>query len=165
MPAPRSQSRTVPSSEPVAGIGTGTVSGSTISMLATDRFRLSHRELDWQPQSPDESLAALVPARVLSARKRGFSIPAAAWLRGELQPFAREVLSQDTGYLDRTVALRYLEEHAAGKEDWSRQLWGLLAFTLWHERQRQPSNSLLRGLWARRYEPGTRACACLGDPE
>ncbi|MDX6410823.1 MAG: hypothetical protein QOE91_339, partial [Gaiellaceae bacterium] len=33
-------------------------------------------------------------------------------------------------------------EHAAGKQDWSRQLWGLLAFTLWHERhvQRAPSS-------------------------
>ena len=41
------------------------ISGSTISMLATDRFRLSHRELEWEPNSPDESLAALVPARVL----------------------------------------------------------------------------------------------------
>ena len=41
------------------------ISGSTISMLATDRFRLSHRELSWDPRTPDESLAALVPARVL----------------------------------------------------------------------------------------------------
>jgi len=41
------------------------ISGSTISLLATDRFRLSHRELDWQPQSPDVSIAALVPAKVL----------------------------------------------------------------------------------------------------
>jgi DNA polymerase-3 subunit beta len=41
------------------------ISGSTISLLATDRFRLSHRELDWHPHTPDASLAALVPARVL----------------------------------------------------------------------------------------------------
>jgi hypothetical protein len=39
------------------------ISGSSISMLATDRFRLSHRELQWSPHSPDESVAALVPAR------------------------------------------------------------------------------------------------------
>jgi hypothetical protein len=26
-----------------------------------------------------------------------------------------------------------LEAHVAGKEDHSRQLWGLLTFTLWHE--------------------------------
>jgi DNA polymerase-3 subunit beta len=41
------------------------ISGSTIALLATDRFRLSHRELDWHPHSPDASLAALVPAKVL----------------------------------------------------------------------------------------------------
>jgi DNA polymerase-3 subunit beta len=41
------------------------IDGSTISLLATDRFRLSIRELDWNPRTPDESAAALVPARVL----------------------------------------------------------------------------------------------------
>ena len=41
------------------------IDGSTISLLATDRFRLSHRELDWNPHTPDDSLAALVPAKVL----------------------------------------------------------------------------------------------------
>ena len=41
------------------------IEGDTISLLATDRFRLSHRELTWIPRTPDESLAALVPAKVL----------------------------------------------------------------------------------------------------
>jgi DNA polymerase-3 subunit beta len=41
------------------------IDGSTISLLATDRFRLSHRELSWDPRTPDDTLAALVPARVL----------------------------------------------------------------------------------------------------
>ncbi|MGZ4497558.1 MAG: DNA polymerase III subunit beta [Nocardioides sp.] len=41
------------------------IDGSTISLLATDRFRLSHRELGWDPRTPDESMAALVPAKVL----------------------------------------------------------------------------------------------------
>jgi len=41
------------------------IEGSTITLLATDRFRLSQRELTWDPRSTDESLAALVPARVL----------------------------------------------------------------------------------------------------
>ena len=41
------------------------IDGSTISLLATDRFRLAHRELDWNPHTPDVSAAALVPARVL----------------------------------------------------------------------------------------------------
>jgi DNA polymerase-3 subunit beta len=42
------------------------IEGDTISLLATDRFRLSHRELSWSPNTPDESVAALVPAKVLA---------------------------------------------------------------------------------------------------
>jgi len=42
------------------------IEGDTISLLATDRFRLSQRELSWNPRTPDESLAALVPAKVLA---------------------------------------------------------------------------------------------------
>jgi DNA polymerase-3 subunit beta len=42
------------------------IDGSTISLLATDRFRLSIRELEWSPSTPDETLAALVPAKVLA---------------------------------------------------------------------------------------------------
>ena len=39
-----------------------------------------------------KALEPLLPAEVVNGRKRGFSIPAAAWLRGELEPFARETL-------------------------------------------------------------------------
>jgi DNA polymerase-3 subunit beta len=42
------------------------IEGDTISLLATDRFRLSHRELSWNPGAPDASMAALVPAKVLA---------------------------------------------------------------------------------------------------
>lgn len=41
------------------------IDGSQISLLATDRFRLSHRELGWSPHTPDDTFAALVPAKVL----------------------------------------------------------------------------------------------------
>ncbi|WP_110240421.1 DNA polymerase III subunit beta [Nocardioides gilvus] len=42
------------------------IEGERMSLLATDRFRLSHRELTWRPANTDSSLAALVPAKVLS---------------------------------------------------------------------------------------------------
>lgn len=42
------------------------IEGDSISLLATDRFRLSHRELGWDPGSTDASAAALVPAKVLA---------------------------------------------------------------------------------------------------
>ena len=41
------------------------IAGSNISLLATDRFRLSLRELTWDPQPTDVEAHALVPARVL----------------------------------------------------------------------------------------------------
>jgi asparagine synthase (glutamine-hydrolysing) len=79
----------------------------------------------------------LLPKQVVHGRKRGFSIPAAAWLRGELEPFARETLSTETlrrqGLIDPAAAARVLDDHVAGRADLSRQLWGLLALTLWHE--------------------------------
>jgi DNA polymerase-3 subunit beta len=42
------------------------IDGSHLSLLATDRFRLSLRELGWDPGATDVSAAALVPAKVLA---------------------------------------------------------------------------------------------------
>ena len=79
----------------------------------------------------------LLPAEIVRGKKRGFSIPAAAWLRGELEPFARDVLAPETlrrqGFFEPRAVARLLDDHVAGREDLSRQLWGLLSFTLWHE--------------------------------
>jgi asparagine synthase (glutamine-hydrolysing) len=80
----------------------------------------------------------LLPREILRAKKQGFSIPAAAWLRGELEPFAREVLSpaeiRRQGFFDPDAVTRVLDRHVSRREDLSRQLWGLLTFALWHER-------------------------------
>jgi asparagine synthase (glutamine-hydrolysing) len=98
-----------------------------------------------------------LPRRVVHGKKRGFSIPAAAWLRGDLEPFARDVLSADRlrrqGYFRPEAVARVLDAHVSGREDLSRQLWGLLAFTLWHERhvERRPAavgDSALEGVVA-----------------
>ena len=81
--------------------------------------------------------AELVPGGIIRARKRGFSIPAAAWLRGELQPLARELLAPDRmrsqGYFEPGFVTGLLDEHVARRQDHSRQLWGLISFSLWAE--------------------------------
>jgi len=85
-----------------------------------------------------KAVEPLVPHEIVHGRKRGFSIPAARWLRGELEPFARETLSAATlgrqGFFEPAAVARVLDEHVAGREDRSRRIWGLLAFTLWYER-------------------------------
>ena len=42
------------------------IEGSTITLLATDRFRASMREVEWYPAASDASGQALVPAKVLA---------------------------------------------------------------------------------------------------
>jgi asparagine synthase (glutamine-hydrolysing) len=84
------------------------------------------------------ALEPLLPREIVHGRKQGFSIPIAGWLRGPLQPFAREVLAPSAiarqGLLDPAAVNPLLDRHCAGREDLSRQIWGLMALTLWFDR-------------------------------
>jgi len=86
------------------------------------------------------ALAPLLPREVVRGRKQGFSIPLAAWLRGPLRDYAREVLAPETlerqGCLDPTAVAGVLDRHLSGREDLSRQIWGLMALTMWFDRYR-----------------------------
>ena len=82
-----------------------------------------------------QAVAPLIPAEIVGGSKRGFSIPAARWLRGELEPFARDVLASSNiarhGFFAPAAVTRVLDLHVSGQADLSRQLWGLISFTLW----------------------------------
>jgi asparagine synthase (glutamine-hydrolysing) len=84
------------------------------------------------------AVAPLLPKEIIRGRKQGFSIPVAAWLRGDLEAFARDVLSAETvarqGCLRPEAVTQVLDDHISGREDLSRQIWGLLSFTLWFDR-------------------------------
>jgi asparagine synthase (glutamine-hydrolysing) len=91
-----------------------------------------------------KAVEPLLPREIVRGRKQGFSIPVAAWLRGDLGPFARDVLSPETverqGCLRPEAVTGVLDTHVSGKEDLSRQIWGLLSFTLWYDRYaREPA--------------------------
>ena len=85
-----------------------------------------------------KAVEPMLPREIIRGRKRGFSIPVAAWLRGDLEQFARDVLSPETverqGYLSPEAVTGVLDAHVSGKDDLSRQIWGLLSFTLWFDR-------------------------------
>jgi len=42
------------------------IEGDTMTLLATDKYRLAVRELTWRPNTPGASLTALIPARMLA---------------------------------------------------------------------------------------------------
>jgi asparagine synthase (glutamine-hydrolysing) len=90
--------------------------------------------------------APLLPEEILRGEKRGFSIPLAAWLRGELEPLARDVLSADNmrrmEVFRPEAGTRLLDEHVSGKVDQSRKLWALLVFALWWDRYAEGRSEL-----------------------
>jgi asparagine synthase (glutamine-hydrolysing) len=85
-----------------------------------------------------KAVEPLLPDEIVNARKRGFALPVAGWFRGELLPFAREVLSPERvraqGMLDPEAVSAAVELHVSGKEDLSRNIWGLICLSLWHDR-------------------------------
>jgi asparagine synthase (glutamine-hydrolysing) len=83
------------------------------------------------------AMRPLLPREVVDGSKQGFSAPIASWLRGGMESFAREVLSAETlrrhGLLDSRATSDMLDRHVRREEDLSREIWGLLALTLWME--------------------------------
>jgi DNA polymerase-3 subunit beta len=52
------------------------IEGSTIKLLATDRYRLAERTLSWSPKGTDASAVALVPAKTLADTARALGASA-----------------------------------------------------------------------------------------
>ncbi len=83
----------------------------------------------------------LLPSEIVSGRKRGFNVPIGRWLRRDLCDLVRDHLSPSSvkrqGYFDPQSVARIVKDHDEGRIDYSRNLWGLLMFSMWHEQQNQ----------------------------
>ncbi|WP_408007462.1 asparagine synthase (glutamine-hydrolyzing) [Pseudalkalibacillus sp. A8] len=82
-----------------------------------------------------EAMKGIVPDSVLYRRKLGFPVPIRHWLKNELYDWARRLIreSKTERYLDKKIVLRLLDEHRTGKLDYSRKLWTVLIFMVWHQ--------------------------------
>ncbi len=84
------------------------------------------------------SLRTRLPDDILYRRKMGFAVPLGAWFRGPLRDRIRDVLLDermlDSGFFDRNVILRLLDEHQSGGSDHSVVLWSLLMFESFQRR-------------------------------
>jgi asparagine synthase (glutamine-hydrolysing) len=81
------------------------------------------------------ALRGWVPDEILDRPKRGFELPIADWLRGDLGRFARDVLmdpqTRQRGLLNPAYADDLLKRHLEGREDHAKQIWTLLVLELW----------------------------------
>ncbi len=79
-----------------------------------------------------------LPAQLQSVPKRGFSIPAASWLRRELRPLAEGLIfDSQRSYaplLDARRIRTLWNEHLSGARDHNVFLWGLMMLGLWDKR-------------------------------
>jgi asparagine synthase (glutamine-hydrolysing) len=76
-------------------------------------------------------------AAIARRPKQGFEVPIDRWLRGELAPLAKELLSRDRvarhGLLRPDAVEKRLAEHLRGDADHGLSLYGLMTLELWHE--------------------------------
>ena len=79
-----------------------------------------------------------LPDRIIHRKKKGFGIPLAGWLRGELRDYMFKSLSENNineiGFIDYGIVCRLIEEHLSGKMDNKKILWNLIVFQNWHSR-------------------------------
>jgi asparagine synthase (glutamine-hydrolysing) len=84
-----------------------------------------------------EALRGVVPSRILTRRKEGFSIPMKNWLQRELAPLMERLLAPDRlrrrGLLDAGEAGRLMREHQAGRANHAHVLFSLMVLERWTE--------------------------------
>jgi asparagine synthase (glutamine-hydrolysing) len=96
-----------------------------------------------------QALKGVVPDHVINRPKLGFPVPIRHWLKNEWYEWARQlILESDTHHLlNKQMVLQMLDAHrkgffdtggqrwtsSKGRQDYSRQLWAVITFILWHQ--------------------------------
>ena len=84
-----------------------------------------------------KAVSDMLPEKILTRGKEGFSIPIKQWIRQELRPLLLDTLSEtrikQRGYFQPAYVQRLVQEHLDGRENHSHRLWALMVFEIWHQ--------------------------------
>ena len=83
-----------------------------------------------------EAAKRSLPEKTGDKKKLGFPVPIRIWLREEkYYNIIREAFLTDTAkkYFNTGAILKLLEDHRAGKHDYSRHIWNIYMFLVWHD--------------------------------
>ncbi len=84
-----------------------------------------------------QAIKPILPSFVSNRSKKGFGVPIADWLKGNLRTLTRDMLSPErlkrSGYFNADYVQKLLNEHESGKANHRKLLWTLLMFELWRE--------------------------------
>ncbi|WVU11900.1 asparagine synthase (glutamine-hydrolyzing) [Natranaerobius thermophilus JW/NM-WN-LF] len=82
-----------------------------------------------------KALETEIPDSIINRKKLGFPVPIRLWLKEEMFSWARTIIkNSDTDYLfNKQAVLKLLEDHRKNKGDYSRKIWTVLTFMIWHK--------------------------------
>ncbi|MGI9305366.1 MAG: asparagine synthase (glutamine-hydrolyzing) [Gammaproteobacteria bacterium] len=96
------------------------------------RYKIKGRRLKYILK---KALNGLLPDDILERKKRGFGAPMGAWLKAELSPLLKTVLSKESvqrrGLLCWETVQQTIALHEANREDHTDHLLSLMNFELW----------------------------------
>ncbi|MCI0338023.1 MAG: asparagine synthase (glutamine-hydrolyzing) [Acidobacteria bacterium] len=76
-----------------------------------------------------------LPEEVIKRPKKGFGMPVAKWIKGELQPLVRDLFAPERlkrrGLFNPEYVQKLLDEHERGQADHRKLIWTLLMFEMW----------------------------------
>jgi asparagine synthase (glutamine-hydrolysing) len=82
-----------------------------------------------------EAMKGIVPREVLQQPKAGFGAPTDYWLANDLKEMVDDLLSETRirarGLFRPQAVRKFVDEHRAGTQDWSMQVWLFLTLEIW----------------------------------
>jgi len=81
------------------------------------------------------SMRDRLPQQIIKRPKKGFGMPVAKWVKGELRTFVRDAFAPERlkrrGLFNADYVGRLLDEHERGMADHRKLIWTLLMFEIW----------------------------------
>ncbi|AYK07231.1 asparagine synthase (glutamine-hydrolyzing) [Brevibacillus laterosporus] len=82
-----------------------------------------------------EAMKDFLPPEIKTRPKLGFPVPTRHWLKNEFYKWAKELIfeAKVDHLINKAYVLYMLDEHKEGHGDYSRKIWTILIFMLWHQ--------------------------------